>query len=176
MRKAIRKVVCFRNLKDNVDRAIKLFSNTDAPEALGFVLRKPFADVKKDLDELCQNFKARYPDMASIDKLQSEYDKRNFILAFRDIIRKHSEIQVYEEWNADDSSLIMTEQEYNDYRSKYLDMTMGFIQDDEDDKTMTKEKKMKVWRMKTQQQISTILISVWSCCIVMLLMLHIYWN
>ena len=133
-KKRFGKVVCFRNLKDNVDRAIKLFSNTDAPEALGFVLRKPFADVKKDLDELCQNFKARYPDMASIDKLQSEYDKRNFILAFRDIIRKHSEIQVYEEWNADDSSLVMTEQEYNDYRSKYLDMTMGFIQDDEDDK------------------------------------------
>ena len=26
----------------------------------------------------------------------------------------------------------MTEQEYNDYRSKYLDMTMGFIQGDED--------------------------------------------
>ena len=133
-KKRFGKVVCFRNLKDNVDRAIKLFSNTDAPEALGFVLRKPFADVKKDLDELCQNFKARYPDMASVDKLQSEYDKRNFILAFRDIIRKHSEIQVYEEWNADDSSLVMTEQEYNDYRSKYLDMTMGFIQDDEDDK------------------------------------------
>lgn len=139
-KKRFGKVVCFRNLKDNVDRAIKLFSNTDAPEALGFVLRKPFADVKKDLDELCQNFKARYPDMDSIDKLQSEYDKRNFILAFRDIIRKHSEIQVYEAWNADDSSLIMTEQEYNDYRSKYLDMTMGFIQDDEDDKNEDKGK------------------------------------
>ena len=133
-KKRFGKVVCFRDLKSKVDEAIKLFSNTDAPEALGFVLRKPFADVKKDLDELCQNFKARYPDMASIDKLQSEYDKRNFILAFRDIIRKHSEIQVYEEWNTDDSSLVMTEQEYNDYRSKYLDMTMGFIQDDEDDK------------------------------------------
>lgn len=139
-KKRFGKVVCFRNLKDNVDRAIKLFSNTDAPEALGYVLRKPFADVKKDLDELCQNFKAHYPDMDSIDKLQSEYDKRNFILAFRDIIRKHSEIQVYEEWNADDSSLIMTEQEYNDYRSKYLDMTMGFIQDDEDDNNEDKGK------------------------------------
>ena len=87
-----------------------------------------------------RTLKARYPDMASIDKLQSEYDKRNFILAFRDIIRKHSEIQVYEEWNADDSSLVMTEQEYNDYRSKYLDMTMGFIQDDEDDKNEDKGK------------------------------------
>ena len=40
---------------------------------------------------------------------------------------------MYEEWNADDSSLVMTEQEYNDYRSKYLDMTMGFIQDDEEE-------------------------------------------
>ena len=101
-KKRFGKVVCFRNLKDNVDKAVKLFSNTNAPEALGFVLRAPFEDVKKELNALCHTFLARYPDMASVDRIQNEYDKRAFILAFRDIIKKRSEIQIYEEFVAVD--------------------------------------------------------------------------
>ena len=115
----------FRNLKDNVDKAVKLFSNTNAPEALGFVLRAPFEDVKKELNTLCHTFLTRYPDMASVDRIQNEYNKRAFILAFRDIIKKRSEIQIYEEFDADDPAWEMTDQQFNDYRSKYLDMTLG---------------------------------------------------
>ena len=126
-KKRFGKVVCFRNLKDNVDKAVKLFSNTNAPEALGFVLRAPFEDVKKELNALCRTFLARYPNMASVDRIQNEYDKRTFILAFRDIIKKRSEIQIYEEFDADDPAWEMTDQQFNDYRSKYLDMTLGFI-------------------------------------------------
>ena len=135
-KKRFGKVVCFRNLKDNVDKAVKLFSNTNAPEALGFVLRAPFEDVKKELNALCHTFLTRYPDMASVDRIQNEYDKRTFILAFRDIIKKRSEIQIYEEFDADDPAWEMTDQQFNDYRSKYLDMTLGFIstEDDEQDK------------------------------------------
>ena len=33
-----------------------------------------------------------------VDYLQSENDKKRFVLAFRDIIKKHAEIQVYEEF------------------------------------------------------------------------------
>ena len=132
-KKRFGKVVCFRNLKDNVDKAVKLFSNTNAPEALGFVLRAPFEDVKNELNALCHTFLARYPDMASVDRIQNEYDKRAFILAFRDIIKKRSEIQIYEEFDADDPSFEMTDQQFNDYRSKYLDMTLGFISTDNDE-------------------------------------------
>lgn len=131
-KKRFGKVVCFRNLKDNVDKAVKLFSNTNAPEALGFVLRAPFEDVKKELNALCHTFLTRYPDMASVDRIQNEYDKRAFILAFRDIIKKRSEIQIYEEFDADDPAWEMTDQQFNDYRSKYLDMTLGFISSEDD--------------------------------------------
>lgn len=131
-KKRFGKVVCFRNLKDNVDKAVKLFSNTNAPEALGFVLRAPFEDVKKELNALCHTFLTRYPDMASVDRIQNEYDKRTFILAFRDIIKKRSEIQIYEEFDADDPAWEMTDQQFNDYRSKYLDMTLGFISTEDD--------------------------------------------
>lgn len=124
-KKRFGKIICFRDLKDKVDRSIRLFSNTDAPEALGYVLRAPFEEVKQELDSLCEAFKQKYPDMAAVDSLQSEYDKRDFLLAFRDIIRKHSEIQIYEDYSPDDSSFVMSEQEFNDYRSKYLDLAMG---------------------------------------------------
>lgn len=69
----------------------------------------------------------RYPTPSSIDLLQNENDKKNFVLAFRDIIRKHAEIQIYEDYSEDADDLGMTEQQFNDYKSKYLDITVGFI-------------------------------------------------
>lgn len=125
-RKRFGKVVCFRNLKENVDKAVRLFSNTDAIE----VLRAPFEEVKKELNDLFREFKRRYPDVQSVDRLQTEYEKRAFILDFRAIVRKRSEIQIYEDYDADDADWLMTDQEFNDFRSKYLDMTMGVITGD----------------------------------------------
>ena len=57
-----------------------------------------------------------------MDYLQSENDKKLFILAFRDIIKKHAEIQVYDEFEEDAPDLGMSEQQFMDFRSKYLDI------------------------------------------------------
>ncbi|MCM1515520.1 MAG: type I restriction endonuclease subunit R [Paraprevotella sp.] len=123
-KKRFGKIVCFRDLKDNVDTAIKLFSNSDNPED---IVRPPFEDVKREYKCLATEFLKKYPTPGSIDLLQSENDKKNFVLAFRDIIRKHAEIQIYEDYNKDAEDLGMTEQQFNDYKSKYLDITVGFI-------------------------------------------------
>lgn len=123
-KKRFGKIVCFRDLKDNVDKAIKLFSNSDNPED---IVRPPFEDVKKEYKRLATEFLQKYPTPSSIDLMQSENDKKNFVLAFRDIIRKHAEIQIYEDYSDDSEELGMTEQQFNDYKSKYLDITVGFI-------------------------------------------------
>ncbi len=123
-KKRFGKIVCFRDLKSNVDTAIKLFSNSDNPED---IVRPPFENVKKEYKCLTTEFLKKYPTPNSIDFLQSENDKKNFILAFRDIIRKHAEIQIYEDYSEDAEDLGMTEQQFNDYKSKYLDITVGFI-------------------------------------------------
>ena len=123
-KKRFGKIVCFRDLKSNVDKSIKLFSNSDNPED---IIRPPFEDVKKEYKNLTTDFLQKYPTPSSIDLLQSENDKKNFVLAFRDIIRKHAEIQIYEDYNEDADDLGMTEQQFNDYKSKYLDITVGFI-------------------------------------------------
>ena len=123
-KKRFGKIVCFRDLKNNVDTSIKLFSNSDNPED---IVRPPFEKVKQEYKSLATDFLQKYPTPSSIDLLQSENDKKNFVLAFRDIIRKHAEVQIYEDYSEDAEDLGMTEQQFNDYKSKYLDITVGFI-------------------------------------------------
>lgn len=118
-KKRFGKIVCFRNLKSNVDASIKLFSNSNNLED---IVRPPFNEVKKNYQELTTNFLEQYPTPSSIDLLQSEKDKKQFILAFRDVIKKHAEIQVYDEFEEDAADLGMTEQQFMDFRSKYLDI------------------------------------------------------
>ena len=123
-KKRFGKIVCFRDLKNNVDTSIKLFSNSDNPED---IVRPPFEKVKQEYKSLVTDFLQKYPTPSSIDFLQSENDKKNFVLAFRDIIRKHAEIQIYEDYSENAEDLGMTEQQFNDYKSKYLDITVGFV-------------------------------------------------
>ncbi len=128
-KKRFGKILCFRDLKDKVDESLKLFSAGGIED----VLRKPFQEVKRTFNELSEAFLQKYPTMESVDALKSEYDKKKYLLAFREIIKKRAEIQIYEDFDADDPGLILSEQDYNDYRSKYLDMTVGFIKEEKVD-------------------------------------------
>lgn len=118
-KKRFGKIVCFRNIKNKVDESIKLFSNSNNLEE---IVRPPFDEVKKSYQEMTKDFLGHYPAPHYVDYLQSENDKKQFILAFRDIIKKHAEIQVYDEFEEDATDLGMTEQEFMDFRSKYLDI------------------------------------------------------
>lgn len=129
-KKRFGKIVCFRDLKENVDTAIKLFSNDDAPN--GTIIREPYQKVRKELNLKMIEFLEKYPNPSFIDTLQSENEKRKFVLAFRDIIRGKIEVQIYEDYDADDPYFIMDEPEYMDFRSKYLDITVGVANKNED--------------------------------------------
>lgn len=122
-KKRFGKVVCFRDLKSKVDEAIKLFSNGTPLED---IVRKSFDEVKCDYQELTKDFLEHYPEPHFVDYLQSENDKKQFILAFRDIIKKHAEIQIYNEFEKEANDLGMTEQQFMDFRSKYLDIYDSF--------------------------------------------------
>lgn len=122
-KKRFGKVVCFRDLKSKVDESIKLFSNGTPLED---IVRKPFDEVKRDYQELTKDFLEHYPEPHFVDYLQSENDKKQFILAFRDIIKKHAEIQIYNEFEKETNDLGMTEQQFMDFRSKYLDIYDSF--------------------------------------------------
>lgn len=118
-KKRFGKVVCFRDLKGHVDASIKLFSNSNNLED---IVRPPFEEVKQSYREQALSFLQRYPTTDSVDLLQSEKSKKCFILAFRDLIKKHAEIQIYDEFEKEDPELGMTEQQFMEFRSKYLDI------------------------------------------------------
>ena len=122
-KKRFGKVVCFRDLKSKVDESIKLFSNSNNLEE---IVRPPFDEVKTHYQELTKDFLEHYPEPHFVDYLQSENDKKQFILAFRDIIKKHAEIQIYNEFEKEANDLGMTEQQFMDFRSKYLDIYDSF--------------------------------------------------
>ena len=122
-KKRFGKVICFRDMKENVDAAIKLFSCSDNVDR---ITRPPYREIKTEYIELTEDFLKRYPHPSDIDSIQSENDKRDFVLAFRDIIKKHAEMQIYEDYNPDDITFVLTEQEFMDFRSKYLDIAQNF--------------------------------------------------
>ena len=118
-KKRFGKIVCFRDLKSNVDESIKLFSNSNNTED---IVRPTYDEVKKRYKEVTVSFLKKFPSPSSIDTRQSEKDKLDFILTFRDIIKKHAEIQIYEDFDANADDLGLSEQQFMDYRSKYLDI------------------------------------------------------
>ena len=130
-KKRFGKVVCFRDLKSKVDESIKLFSNGNPIED---IVRPPFDDVKTHYQELTKSFLEHYPEPHYVDYLQSENDKKQFVLAFRDIIKKHAEIQIYNEFEKEANDLGMTEQQFMDFRSKYLDIYDSFAVKNDDPK------------------------------------------
>ena len=124
-KKRFGKIVCFRDLKDKVDTSIKLFSNNEPNE---YIIRPPYQEVRKKLNLKMIEFLEKYPKLECVDQLKSEKDKRDFILAFREIIRGKTEIRIYEDYDSEDPYFVMSEQEYLDFRSKYLDITIGVIE------------------------------------------------
>ena len=128
-KKKFGKIFCFRDLKANVDAAIKLFSNNEPNE---YIIRPPFEKVRKELNLKMISFLEKYPNVTYIDALKSEPEKREFALAFREIIRGTIEAQIYEEYEEDDPYFLMSEQEYMDFRSKYLDIAIGHTGEDKD--------------------------------------------
>ena len=110
-------IVCFRNLKKNTDEAIALFSNKDAKE---IILMKPYEEYVKDFNAKYDTLISVVPTVESVDELLGEDLKLEFIKAFREIIRTKNILDGFSDFKWSD--LKMGEQEFEDYKSKYLDM------------------------------------------------------
>lgn len=110
-------IVCFRNLKDKTDEAIALFSNK---EAIDEIIVEPYEIYVDKFNEATQKLLEIVPEVAFVDRLYSEEDKLQFILAFRGLIRLHKKMSHYTEFTWD--NLQIEEQLFADYTSKYLDL------------------------------------------------------
>ena len=110
-------IVCFRNLKEKVDEAITLFSNKDASDQ---ILIEPYqVHVDKFNEAVVALFRIA-PTPNAVDKLDSEEDLLSFVTAFRELMRIRNVLNSFAEFSADD--LALDEQQFEDYKSKYLDI------------------------------------------------------
>ncbi|MEO1954126.1 MAG: type I restriction endonuclease subunit R [Campylobacterales bacterium] len=110
-------IVCFRNLKKNTDEAIALFSNKDAKE---IILMKPYEEYVVNFDAKYETLLSVAPTVESVNELNNEDTKLAFIKAFREIIRVKNILDGFSDFKWSD--LKMQNQEFEDYKSKYLDM------------------------------------------------------
>ncbi|ANU26324.1 type I restriction endonuclease subunit R [Planococcus versutus] len=110
-------IVCYRNLKEETDTAVRLFSQTGDTET---VLMKPYdqylADFKEQLDQLLDI--AISPE--AVDDLEGESKQKEFVISFRDLTRILTKLKTFVEYDFNQPDMGISEQTYKDFRSKYL--------------------------------------------------------
>lgn len=115
--KAQGNILCFRNLKVATDDAIALFSNKEAKED---IFLEPYEEFVKKFNRKYIDLLRIAPTIDSANDLPSEVEELEFIKCFRELIRVMNILKSFTDFNWSDLS--MTEQQFEDYKSKYLDL------------------------------------------------------
>lgn len=110
-------ILAFRNLKQNTDDAIALFSDKNAKETITI---DPYEDQVKKFNAAYKELMAIAPTIDSVNDLETEDDELAFAKAFREIMRLKNILSSFVEFTFEDT--YMKEQEFADYTSKYLDL------------------------------------------------------
>lgn len=110
-------IVCFRNLKGATDEAISLFSNINAKDE---IIMQPYEEYAAKFNLAFIALLQIAPTVNSVNDLPSEEEELEFIKAFRELMRLKNVLATFTEFDFVDLS--MDEQNFEDYKSKYLDL------------------------------------------------------
>lgn len=110
-------IVCYRNLKQNTDSALKLFSKTDKAEE---VLFKNYEFYKEQFEQLSAELYKLASTPQAVDGLMNEDDQAKFVIAFRELSKTLLILKTFVEFEWEGLDLTMTQQSYEDYKSRYL--------------------------------------------------------
>jgi type I restriction enzyme R subunit len=110
-------IVCFRNLKKRTDEALALFSNKDARDT---VIMPPYEEFLELFNQALEQLKKIAPEVDSVDSLQDEHMELEYVKAFRELMRLRNVLSTFADFEFNDVDI--SEQEFEDYKSKYLDL------------------------------------------------------
>ena len=110
-------VICYRNLKKQTDDALTLFSKTQ--DTSGIIVPDYNFFVEK-FNEMVIKLKEIADTPAAVDTMQSEEDQKLFVVTFRELTKYLQSLHTFIEFSFDQDALTMSEQEYQDYKSKYM--------------------------------------------------------
>jgi len=122
-------IVVFRNLKNATDDAITLFSNKEAIEV---IIMKPYEDYTAKFNEAYIELLKITPTVDSVNDLNTEEDELEFIKAFRNLMRIKNILAAFADFKWED--MAMAEQQFEDFKSKYLDLYDKVRRDHEKEK------------------------------------------
>ena len=110
-------IVSFRNLKKYTDEAVALFSNKDAEET---IFMHPYEVYLNHFNEAVEEMQKLTPTPPDVDNLYGEDQQLDFVKQFREVIRLRNILSSFADFNFADTSL--SEQVFEDFKSKYLDI------------------------------------------------------
>ncbi len=110
-------IVCYRNLKENTDDAIRLFSDTNNTDTVLMRSYSYYLDLfEAELNRLYELVKSPQ----EVDGLQTEEEKRQFILSFRELSKALVKLETFTEFEFNEETVGISEQTYQDFKSKYF--------------------------------------------------------
>ncbi len=110
-------IVVFRNLKKATDDALELFANKDAKED---IFLEPYETYVAQFNEALERLKLLTPTPQSVDDLPDEDADKEFVQAFRQVLRLRNVIVSFS--NFDYADVNIDEQTLENYKGKYLDV------------------------------------------------------
>ena len=110
-------IVCFRDLKQNTDEALELYGDKKAKDV---VFKKPYEKQLQEFLIALQNLKEYVQEPQDVDDLAGEEQKEHFVRLFRELLKKIASLETFIEFSWND--LQIDEEEFNEYKSKYLDI------------------------------------------------------
>ena len=129
-------IVCFRNLQQETKDAIALFGDENAES---IVLLKKFVDYYNGFEEngkhytgyseLISELETNYP---LTSQIIGEENQRRFVILFGSILKIKNILTSFNDFEGKE---ILTEREYQDYQSNYIDIYQSFKRRKETEKT-----------------------------------------
>ena len=117
-------IICFRDLQKETDEAIALFGNK---EAGGIVLLKTYEEYyngyeddkgreKEGYSQLIEELQSKFP---IGEQIIGEQNKKEFIVLFGNILKLKNILSAFDKFAGNE---ILSEREYQDYQSVYIDL------------------------------------------------------
>lgn len=117
-------IICFRDLQKETDEAIALFGNK---EAGGIVLLKTYEEYyngyeddkgreKEGYSQLIEELQSKFP---IGEQIMGEQNKKEFIVLFGNILKLKNILSAFDKFAGNE---ILSEREYQDYQSTYIDL------------------------------------------------------
>lgn len=128
-RKQFGNIVSFMTRRQDVEEAIYVYSDSDNTDT---VLLKPYQEYLDRLKRHVRTLKDIVPDVQHVDNLEGETMQKDFIEAFKAVVRTVTTLKNFIEFEFTHDEVSMSEQEYMDYRSKYLDLNRMVAQSDKE--------------------------------------------